>query len=120
MKKIFIAVFFSIFSLSICISAPTKNYDLTKPYTPTRAEWLQSQLLERQNIFNSMHNRSMSVTIYLNTSEKIIYCYYTLEKKAKNDQITKDKDLIKYFVKNVLDDNDWSKDMAIKFEENPK
>jgi len=122
MRKLLLFCLIAIMFLSIATLAVAPKHDLTKPYTPTRYEWLDA-LFEDFCLFinNNYRDDHMSCSAFVNYKKNTIDAWimdFIKERKGVDKRGYKANK--EYFVKGLMDlknHYEWSKDIPIKLYE---
>lgn len=114
MKKVLFCLV-SIALLSFVVLAAAAKIDLSKPYTPTRKQWLQTQYDMVSYSFASSSKIFVSIEVL---DDKIKVAYKPVEETNMTySEVVEQKQQLLIWLKNVRNEYPWAKDLPIEIVE---
>ncbi|WP_316348094.1 hypothetical protein [Desulfuromonas acetoxidans] len=106
------------FAICIFLATSVVSYseDLSKPYNPTRKEWLDFSIFKAIKTQTDPWKKRISFISWVKEQEGTIYVTLTQANgQGAIDQDTADRylELVKKNIENILQKYDWSKDMKV-------
>jgi hypothetical protein len=114
MKKILFCLI-SVALLSFVVLAVAAKIDLSKPYIPTRKQWLQSQYDMVSYNFITFSKVFVSIEVL---DDKIKVVYKPVEEESLTySEVLEKKQQLMIWLKNVRNEYSWAKDLPIEIVE---
>jgi hypothetical protein len=104
-------------AIALMISGTLLAADLSQPYTPTRAEWLQTTIYQEVNHLTDMWKLRISTSVrVINKDQKIFVLITESNGQESTTPLTKESYMkdVASMIRSLIKEIEWAKDLRVE------